>query len=94
MTVQGRRWIGIVVCAVLAVASLVYGVIDLSEGWLRGGGSYLAYAGLFGVSAVLLWRRPGWRRAGVASGLLIVYFVVLYIVLAEVHNHGTWPFSV
>jgi hypothetical protein len=92
--VQARRWIGLAVCAVLAVASLVYGVIGLTEGSLRLGGSYLAYAGLLGVSAVLLWRRPGWKRAGVACGLLIVYFVVLYIVLAEVHNHGTWPFSV
>lgn len=94
MTVQARRRIGIVVCALLAGASLVYGVIELMEGWLRLGGSYVAYAGLFGVSAVLLWRRPGWRRAGVAFGLFILYVVVLYIVVVEVHNHGTWPFSV
>jgi hypothetical protein len=93
VTVQARRRIGIVVCAVLAAASLVYGVIELTEGWLRLGGSYLAYAGLFGVSAVLFRRRPGWRRAGVAFGLLILYVVVLYIVLVAVHNHGRWPFS-
>ena len=76
------------------MVSLVYGVIDLTEGWLGRGGSNLASSGLFGVSAVLLWLRAGWRRAGVASGLLILYFVVLYIVLAELHTHGTWPFSV
>jgi hypothetical protein len=89
------RWTGVTVCAGIAVASLVYGVIDLEEGWGLGrGGSYLGWAGLFGVSAVLLWRRPGWRRTVVAIGLLILYFVVLYLVLVEVHNHGTWPFSV
>jgi hypothetical protein len=49
---------------------------------------------LFGVSAVLLWRRVGWRRAGVVFGLLMLGFVVLYIVLVEVHSGGKWPFSV
>jgi hypothetical protein len=94
VTVQALRWIGITACAVLAGVSLIYGVIYLTEGRLGHGGSNLAFAGLFGVSAVLLWRRAGWRRTGLACGLLILYFFVLYIVLAEVHNDGTWPFSV
>ena len=88
------RWTGITVCAVIAVFALVYGVIELTEGLLRVGGSNLGWAGLFSVSALLLWRRPGWRRTGLAIGLLILYFVVLYLVLVEVHNHGEWPFSV
>ena len=74
-----RRQTGITVCAVLAVVSLVYAVIGLTEDWVRGFGSTLALAGLFGVSAVLLWRRPGWRRTGVAFGLLILGIVALYI---------------
>ena len=74
--------------------TLAYGVIYLAKGWLGVGGSNLAWAGLFGVSAVLLWRGVNWRRVGLAFGLLILYIVVLYIVLAEVHNNGTWPFSV
>jgi hypothetical protein len=48
----------------------------------------LAWAGLFGVSAVLLWRRPGWRRTSVAFGLLVLGVVVLYIVLVELRMHG------
>jgi hypothetical protein len=49
---------------------------------------------LLGVSAFLLWRRGGWRRAGVAFGLLMLGLVVLYIVLVELHSGGEWPFSV
>jgi hypothetical protein len=43
---------------------------------------------LFGVSAVLLWRRVGWRRASVVYGLLMLGFVVEYIVLVEVESGG------
>ena len=30
----------------------------------------------------------GWRRVGVVFGLLMLGFVVLYIVLVELHTHG------
>jgi hypothetical protein len=43
------RWAGVTICAAIAVAALVYGVIDLTEGSLRPGGSYLGWAGLFSV---------------------------------------------
>lgn len=85
---QPLRWTGVTVCAALALVSLVYAVIDLTEDWAGGFGSRLAWAGLFGVSAVLLWRRAGWRRVGVAFGLLMLGVVVLYIVLVELHMHG------
>lgn len=84
------RSIGTAVCAALAGISLAYGIVALTEGYARGTGSNLAFAGLFGVSAVLLWRRAGWRCAGVAFGLLMVALVVLYIVLVELHTHRVW----
>jgi hypothetical protein len=85
---QPLRWTGVTVCAVLAVFGLVYAVIDVTKDWAGGFGRNLAVAGLFGVSAVLLWRRPGWRRTGVAFGLLILGVFVLYVVLVELHAHG------
>ena len=88
------RWAGFTVCAVLAVVGLVYGIVYLTEAAYGPGGSNLAWAGLFGVSAFLLWHRGGWRRAGVAFGLLILGLVLLYIVLVELHSGGKWPFSV
>jgi hypothetical protein len=78
----------------LAGVGLVYGIVYLTEGAYGAGGSRLGWAGLFGVSAFLLWRRGGWRCAGVAFGLLILGLVVLYIVLVELHSGGEWPFSV
>jgi hypothetical protein len=84
---QTLRRTGIIICAALAVLSLVFAVIDLAQDWARGFGSNLAWMGLFGVSAVVLWRHPGWRRTGVAFGLLILGIVVLYIVLVELHSH-------
>jgi hypothetical protein len=42
----------------------------------------------FAVSAVLLRRRVGWRRAGGALGMLMLGLVVLYIVLVELHSQG------
>jgi hypothetical protein len=76
------------------VVGLVYGIVYLTEGAYGAGGSNLGWAGLLGVSAFLLWRRGGWRRAGVAFGLLMLGLVVLYIVLVELHSGGEWPFSV
>jgi hypothetical protein len=76
------------------MVGLVYGIVYLTEGTYGPGGSNLGWAGLFGVSAYLLWRRGGWRRAGVAFGLLILGLGVLYIVLVELHSGGEWPFSV
>jgi hypothetical protein len=76
------------------VVGLVFGIVYLTEGAYGAGGSNLAWAGLFGVSAFLLWRRGGWRRAGVAFGLLVLGLVVLYFVLVELRSGGTWPFSV
>jgi hypothetical protein len=87
------RWAGFTACAALAVVSLVYAVIALTEDWVGGFGGRLAWAGLFGVSAVLLWRRAGWRRVGVAFGLLMLGIVVLYVVLVEWQSGGEWPFS-
>lgn len=86
--VQALRWTGITICAALAMYSLVYAIIDLTKDWAGGFGSNTAWTGLFGVSAVLLWRRPGWRRTGAAFGLLILGIVVLYIVLVELRHHG------
>lgn len=85
---QPLRWAGITICAALAAVSLVYAVIYLTESSAGPFGSNLAFAGLFGVSAVLLWRRPGWRRTGIAFGLLILGVFVLYIVLVELRKHG------
>jgi hypothetical protein len=85
---QPLRWTGVTVCAALAVVSLVYAVTALSEDWAGGFGSRLAWAGLFGVSAVLLWRHAGWKRVGVAFGLLMLGVFVLYIVLVELRTHG------
>ena len=79
---------------VIAVVGFVYGIVYLTEGATGAGGSNLGWAGLFGVSAFLLWRRGGWRRAGVALGLLMLGLVVLYIVLVELRSGGKWPFSV
>ena len=76
------------------MVGLVYGIVYLTEGSYGAGGSSLGWAGLFGVSAFLLWRRGGWRRAGMAFGLLMLGLVVLYIVLVELHSGGEWPFSV
>jgi hypothetical protein len=90
---QGR-WVAVAACAVLAVVSFVGGLVFLTEGATRGFVSDWGWAALFGVSAVLLWRRVGWRRAGVVFGLLMLGFVVLYIVLVELHSGGKWPFSV
>lgn len=87
------RWAGFAACVVLAVVGLVFGIVYLTEGATRGVVSNWAWAALFGVSAVLLWRRVGWSRAGAVYGLLMVGFVVLYIVLAELHSGGKWPFS-
>jgi hypothetical protein len=87
--VQTLRWTGITVCAALAGISFVYGIIYLTEDWpSRAAVSNLGWAALFGVSAVLLWRRVGWRRAGVAFGLLMLVYVVAFIVLVELHTHG------
>ena len=83
-----RRWAGATVCAALAVVGLVYGIIYLTEGSTRGVVSNWAWATLFGVSAVLLWRRVGSRRVGVVFGLLMLGFVALYIVLVELRTHG------
>ena len=90
------RWAGITVCAAIAGISLVYGIVYLTEGQgaTRGVVSNLGWAALFGLSAVLLWRRVGWRRSGLAFGLLILVFVVAYLVLVELRSGGTWPFSV
>jgi hypothetical protein len=85
---QPLRWTGVTVFAALAVVSLVYAVIDLTEEWAAGFGSGLAWAGLFGVSAFLLWRRAGWRRVGLAFGLLMLGIVVLYLVLVQLKMHG------
>ena len=85
---QPLRWTGVTVCAALAVVSLVYAVTALSEDWAGGFGARLAWAGLFGVSAVLLWRHAGWKRVGVAFGLLMLGVFVLYIVLVELRTHG------
>lgn len=85
---QPLRWTGVAVCGALAVLSFVYAVIALTEDWARGLGAWLAEAGFFGVSAVLLWRSPGWRRTAVAFGLLILGVAVLYVVLVELHSHG------
>jgi hypothetical protein len=82
------RQTGITVCALVAAASLVYGVIELANGSGRVGGSYLAWAGLFGVSAELMRSRAGWRRVGAYFGLLMLGVVVLYVVLVELHAHG------
>jgi hypothetical protein len=82
------RGIGTTVCAVLAAFFLVFGVIALTRDWARAIGSNFGLAAVFGVSAVLLWRRPGWRRVGVAFGLLILGLLVLYLVLVELHAHG------
>jgi hypothetical protein len=85
---QTLRWTGITVCAALAGISPVYGVIYVTEDWpSRGAVANLGWAALFGVSAVLLWRRVGWRRAGVVFGLMLVY-VAAAIVLIELHAHG------
>jgi hypothetical protein len=86
--VQALRWTGIATCAVLAGLSLVFGIVDLTRGWAGGTASKLGWAVLLGVSASLLWRRPGWRRAGAVFGLLILGFVVAWFVLVELHTHG------
>jgi hypothetical protein len=90
---QGR-WAAVAACAVLAVLAFVYGIVFLTEGFTRGFISDWGWAALFGVSALLLWRRAGWRRAAVVFGLLMLGFVVLYIVLVEYYSGGKWPFSV
>ncbi len=82
------RWTGIIVCAAIAVFDFVGAVIDLTENWAGGFGRSLAITGFFGLSAVLLWRRPGWKRAGMAFGLLILGIVVLYVVLIKLRAHG------
>ena len=71
----------------------VGGIVLLTEGDTPGVVSDWGWATLFGVSAVLLWRRVGWRCAGVVFGLLMLGFVVECIVLVEVRSGGTWPFS-
>jgi hypothetical protein len=85
---QTLRLTGAIVCAALAVASLAYAIIALTRDWAAGLGWYLVYAGLLGVSAVLLWRRPGWRHTGVAIGLWVVGSVALYVVIVELYGHG------
>jgi hypothetical protein len=85
------RWAGFTACAVLAVLGVVGGIVFLTEGSTRGVVSDWGWATLFGVSAVLLWRRVGWRRAGVVFGLLMLGFVAVYFVLVELQNN--WPIS-
>lgn len=91
---QPLRWTGITVCAVLAMVTLVYGIVYLTEGWAGGGGSNLAWAALFGGSTLLLWRRGGWRLAFKILAVVVGLVVVLYIVAVELHSGGRWPFSV
>jgi hypothetical protein len=79
---------------VVAVFSLVYGVVYLTEGWYGGAGSSLAWAALFGGATVLLWRRGGWRLAFKILAVVLGLVVVLYIVLVELKSGGTWPFVV
>ncbi len=65
----------------------MYAVIDLAESEASGllGNSA---AGLFGLSAGVLWRRSGRKRTGMAFGLLILGIVTLYVVLVEFRAHG------
>lgn len=51
--------------AVLAVVGLVFGIIDLTEGWAKGAASGWAWAALFGGLAGVLWRRGGPRWTGI-----------------------------
>ena len=44
---------------------LVFGIIDLTEGWAKGTASEWAWAALFGGLAGVLWRRGGLRWAGI-----------------------------
>ena len=85
---RALRWTGITVCAVLAVVSLVYALIGLAQDGGARFGWGLVWAGLFGVSAVLLWRRAGRRRAAVAFGLWVLGSVALYVVIVELHMRG------
>lgn len=75
------------------MVAFVYGIVFLTEGATRDVVSDWAWAALFGVSAALLWRGVGWRRAGAVFRLLMLAFVVLYVVLVELHSGGKWPFS-
>jgi hypothetical protein len=85
---QTLRRTAITVCALLAVFFLVYGIIALTEDYAKGIASNFGFAAVFGISGVLLWRRPGWRRVVLAFGLLVLALVVLYIVLVELRHHG------
>jgi hypothetical protein len=86
---QALRWTGIIFCAAIATASLVYGTVSrITEGWSRLVISDWGWAVLFGVAAVLLWRRVGPRHAIVVYGLLMLGFVGVYFVLVELHAHG------
>lgn len=82
------RWTGIIVFAILAVATLVSAVIALAEDRARIFGWSMVEAGLLGILAVVLWRRPGGKRTGVAFGLWVLASVALYLVLFELHYHG------
>lgn len=90
---QTMRWIGIAACAALAVLGLVYGIIDLTEGWTNGAVSEWAWAALFGGFAGVLWRRGGLRWTGITvCAVLAVGTLVLGIMyLARGFNQGVAP---
>jgi len=61
---------------------------DVTQGRAGGFGWNMVRTGLFGVSAVLLWRRAGWERCRGGFRAVDVGKRRAYIVLAESHMHG------
>lgn len=89
------RWVGVAAFAVLAVIGLVFGIIDLTEGWAKGAASGWAWAVLFGGFAGVLWRRGGLRWTGITvfAVLALAALVAGIFYLTEGFTNGaalTW----
>lgn len=84
------RWVGVTTFAVLAVVGLVFGIIDLTEGWAKGAASGWAWAALFGGFAGVLWRRggPRWTGITVCAVLAVVALVAGIFYLTEGFTNG------
>jgi hypothetical protein len=75
------------------MVGLVYGIIDLTEGWIRGTVSGWAWAALFGGFAGVLWRHGGLRWTGitVCAVLALVALGAGIIYLTEGFTQGVAP---
>ena len=75
------------------MAGIVYGIIDLTEGWTRGTAAEWAWAALFGGFAAVLWRRGGLRWTGitVCAVLAVAALVAGIFYLREGFTDGVGP---